>query len=124
MNVRDKRRATAAFEFSRKGERRRVTRCIMLVGVVAVMGITDASSAENQVSPTGRLLASNCSQCHGTNKAAAGFDALVGKPANKLMRELEKYQSGAEGEGIMTRHALGYTDQQLRDIAQWLSGQR
>jgi cytochrome c553 len=37
---------------------------------------------------------------------------------------MHKYQSGAEGEGIMTRHALGYTEQQLRDVVEWLSQQR
>jgi cytochrome c553 len=57
-------------------------------------------------------------------RLAAGFDPLVGKPATKLIQKLQMYRSGAEGEGIMTRYALGYTDEQLRDIAQWLSRQR
>jgi cytochrome c553 len=76
------------------------------------------------VSPPGRLLASNCAQCHGTTDAAPGFDRLTGKSASKLLRKMHKYQSGAEGEGIMTRHAMGYTEQQLRDLVQWLSQQR
>jgi sulfide dehydrogenase cytochrome subunit len=54
----------------------------------------------------------------------SGFDRLTGKAASKLLRKLHKYQSGAEGDGIMTRHAMGYSDQQLRDLAQWLSQQR
>jgi cytochrome c553 len=55
---------------------------------------------------------------------APGFDRLTGKSASKLLRKLHKYQSGAEGEGIMTSHAMGYTDQQLRDLVQWLSQQK
>lgn len=92
------------------------------------MGILFAAStvlhAQTAVSPPGRLLASNCAQCHGTTDTAPGFDRLTGKSANKLLKELREYQSGAEGEGIMTRHAMGYTEEQLRQLAQWLSQQR
>lgn len=89
-----------------------------------LLAVSSASLAQGAASPTGRLLASNCAQCHGTTDAAPGFDRLTGKAASKLLRKLHKYQSGAEGEGIMTRHAMGYTEQQLRDLVQWLSQQR
>jgi len=89
-----------------------------------LFAVSTVSSAQSATSAPGRLLASNCAQCHGMTDAAPGFDRLTGKAASKLLRKLHKYQSGAEGEGIMTRHAMGYTDQQLRDLAQWLSQQR
>lgn len=89
-----------------------------------LLAVSSASLAQGAASSTGRLLASNCAQCHGTTDAAPGFDRLTGKAASKLLRKLHKYQSGAEGEGIMTRHAMGYTEQQLRDLVQWLSQQR
>ncbi len=100
-------------------------------GMTAAYGVAGCLSlastvclAQSPASPAGRLLASNCSQCHGPSDDAPGFDSLLGKSPNKLFRKLKKYQSGAEGEGIMTRHASGYTDQQLRELAQWLSKQR
>lgn len=83
-----------------------------------------ASQAQQRVSPPGRLLASNCFQCHGPSEASPGFEKLTGKSTNKLLKEMRGYRSGAEGEGIMARHALGYTDQQLRDLVQWLSSQK
>ena len=92
------------------------------VGIL--LAVSSACAAQNAVSPPGRLLASNCAQCHGTTDAAPGFDRLTGKSASKLLRKMRKYQSGAEGEGIMTHHAMGYTEQQLRDLVQWLSQQR
>jgi len=96
--------------------------------VWAAIGILLAANsvcvAETAVSPPGRLLASNCAQCHGTTEAAPGFDKLTGKSAQKLLKELQKYQSGSEGDSIMTRHAMGYTEQQLRELVQWLSQQR
>ena len=33
-------------------------------------------------------------------------------------------QAGKEGNGIMTKHAFGYTDAQLQALAAWLSTQR
>ena len=71
--------------------------------------------------PNGRLLASNCFQCHGTNGKGPGFDTLAGKSASKILGELGEYRSGQEGSGIMARHALGYSDAQLRALAQYLS---
>jgi len=68
----------------------------------------------------GRLLASQCAQCHGTNGAGPGFDELAGKSASELFNELieMKYRPI---EGIMDRQVRGYTDEQLRLIADYLS---
>ena len=69
----------------------------------------------------GRLLASNCYQCHGTN-GSGGFDRLQG--SSELLSELRKFASGVEDAGgIMAAHAVGYTDQQLQLIADFLSKQ-
>lgn len=80
-----------------------------------------AAQAQAQTPPTGRLLASNCFQCHGTDGKGPGFDRLAGKSANEIYGELKEMQSGHEGNGLMAVHARGYTDQQLRDLAGWLS---
>ena len=72
----------------------------------------------------GRLLASNCFQCHGTNGKGPGFDKLAGKSASSLYSDLKEFQAGQEGNGIMAKHARGYTDAQLQALAQWLSTQR
>jgi cytochrome c553 len=77
--------------------------------------------------PNGRLLASNCFQCHGTNGKGPGFEKLAGESANEIYKELVEMRSGKEGsldKDIMVRHAMGYTDAQLRAIADYLSKQR
>ena len=79
------------------------------------------SSAQTSPPPAGRLLASNCFQCHGTNGKGPGFDKLAGKSASELYKDLAEFRSGQEGSGIMTKHALGYSDAQLRELAQYLS---
>ena len=80
--------------------------------------------AQPPVSPPGRLLASNCFQCHGTNGNGPGFDKLTGKSADKMFKKMKKYQSGEKGQGIMARHAMGYSDAQLRELSQWFSQQQ
>ena len=81
-------------------------------------------NAQAQTPPDGRLLASNCFQCHGTNGKGPGFDKLAGKSASEIYKELREFGSGKEGDGIMSRHAMGYTDAQLRSLSAWFATQR
>jgi len=91
---------------------------------VAIALASAATTSFAQAVPAGRLLASNCFQCHGTNGRGPGFDTLAGKSANELYGELKEFQSGKEGKGIMAKHSWGYTDAQIRLLADWLSKQR
>lgn len=93
-------------------------------GALALLGFCSLSAQAQTPPPAGRLLASNCFQCHGTNGKGPGFDKLAGKSATEIFKELKEFQSGKEGKGIMASHALGYTDVQLRDLSAWLSTQR
>lgn len=74
--------------------------------------------------PAGRLLASNCFQCHGTNGRGPGFDDIAGRSARELYKDLKEFQTGEEGDGLMAAHARGYTDAQLMAIARYLARQR
>ena len=77
-------------------------------------------TSTNDIHP-GRLLASNCFQCHGTN-GSGGFDRIQG--STEVLSELRKFASGEEDpSGIMAAHAVGYTDAQLQLIADFLSKQ-
>lgn len=69
---------------------------------------------------TGRLLAAQCAQCHGTNGAGPGFDSIAGKDPDELFHDLVEMRNRPV-EGIMDRQARGYTDAQLRSIADYLS---
>ena len=81
-------------------------------------------TADPSASLNGRLLASNCFQCHGTN-GTGGFDKLAGKSANELYGDLKEFASGKEDPtGIMAAHATGFSDDQLRSIANYFSSIR
>lgn len=83
-----------------------------------------AGSASAQVGQPGRLLASNCFQCHGTNGRGAGFDALAGRSASDIYTKLKEMKAGREGNGIMAKHAMVYTDAQMQQIANWFAAQK
>ena len=85
---------------------------------------TGLASAQAQVGQPGRLLASNCFQCHGTNGNGPGFDTLAGKSASEIYQELKEFQSGKEGNGIMARHAMAYTDAQMKLMSTWFASQK
>ena len=63
----------------------------------------------------GRLLASNCFQCHGTG-GVGGFDNIRGKEAS----EIREYLSQSASSSIMAAHAQGYTTAQLNAIISYL----
>ena len=81
------------------------------------------SGVSAQTPPPGRLLAAQCAQCHGTNGNGPGFDELAGKSAYELYNDLLEMKSRTQIESIMDRQARGYTDDQLRLIADYLSAQ-
>jgi sulfide dehydrogenase cytochrome subunit len=90
---------------------------------VGPCGVNSASGARTGRA-TGRLLASNCFQCHGTNGKGPGFDSLAGKSSNEIYKELKEFQSGKEGNGIMAKHAMAYTDEQLKLMSAWFATQK
>ena len=96
---------------------------LQALGATAIL-LCAAVSVQAQTTPAGRLLASNCFQCHGTNGKGPGFDSLAGKSANEIYKELKEFQSGKEGNGIMAKHTMVYTDAQMRQISTWFSTQK
>lgn len=63
----------------------------------------------------GRLLASNCFQCHGT-MGTGGFDSIRGGEAEEVL----EYMTKTASRDIMAAHAQGYTTAQLRKIIAYL----
>lgn len=73
----------------------------------------------------GRILAGNCFQCHGTNGKGGPFEGIAGESSASMYRELKELQTSTESdESIMRAHALGYTDAQLKLIADYFAAQR
>lgn len=70
--------------------------------------------------PAGRLLTSQCGQCHGTN--GTGYEHLAGKNASEIYNEvMEMHDPKRPVEGIMDLQARGYTTEQIWAISQYLA---
>lgn len=70
----------------------------------------------------GKLLASNCFQCHGTNGQNGAFDSLAGESVSEIIGEMSELKTENDlDKAIMKVHALGYTDAQVRLIADYFS---
>ncbi|MFC3682521.1 c-type cytochrome [Hydrogenophaga luteola] len=82
---------------------------------ISPLSSTTAPAATVAASTEGRLLASNCFQCHGTN-GTGGFDSIRGGEAEEITEFLTKTAS----KDIMAAHAQGYTPAQLQKIIAYL----
>jgi sulfide dehydrogenase cytochrome subunit len=70
----------------------------------------------------GRLLASNCFQCHGTN-GYAGELKIGEQSASSIIADMNEMRTKNPGENIMNVHARAYTDEEIKLIANYISQQ-
>ena len=93
------------------------TRTLMSgLSAVAAALLALPAAAQTTAPPEGRLLASNCFQCHGT-LGRGGFDNIRGGEAGEVREYLGKTASA----DIMAAHAQGYTPAQLDAIVKYLN---
>jgi sulfide dehydrogenase cytochrome subunit len=72
-----------------------------------------------------RNLAATCANCHGTNGQARGeMKALAGRPAAATITLMAGYKNGSLPATVMHQIAKGYTDEQIRLIADYLAAQQ
>ncbi len=70
----------------------------------------------------GRLLASNCFQCHGTN-GYAGELKIGEQSASSIISDMNEMRTKNPGENIMNVHARAYTPEEIKLIANYISQQ-
>lgn len=70
----------------------------------------------------GRLLASQCFQCHNAKGGSTGFDRITGESVNEIVSEMKEMQAKAASEPeIMHSQAMIYTDAEITALAKYLS---
>lgn len=82
---------------------------------ITVVSQTKTTTLTQPTNTQGRLLASNCFQCHGTG-GVGGFDSIRGGDAG----EVKEFLSKSARSNIMAAHAQGYTSAQLDLIIAYL----
>lgn len=68
------------------------------------------------------MLSASCEGCHGTDGRSPGsIPTIAGKSEEYLREALMRFRSG-EGEAtVMDRHAKGYSEEQIRRVAEYFS---
>ncbi len=95
---------------------------LLLCGSAAVQAQTAAATPtlpERQV----RTWAATCAACHGTEGRDQGaIPAIAGRGADTLYRALIEFKGGQRPAAtVMHQHAKGYSDDELRRIAQYFA---
>lgn len=84
-----------------------------------------AGSLHAQDPNLGRNLAATCANCHGTNGHAVGeAKTLAGQPAAEIVQKLMDFRSGDQPATLMHQVAPGYTDAQIKLIADFFAAQK
>ena len=93
----------------------------LTLGLGLVLALASGTAAAN-----GQRLYATCAACHGTNGAGVGnaLPVLAGQPKNALVASMRAFKTGARPATIMHQIAKGYTDEQIEEIAVYLSRQK
>lgn len=71
------------------------------------------------------LMASACAACHGTNgHSVGGTPSLAGLEQLYFIEQMQLFQSGERPSSVMMKHARGYTEEEIRLLAEYFSQQK
>lgn len=72
----------------------------------------------------GRDLAASCGACHGTNGVShTDIPSLAGVARETLVEKLKGFAGGSVPASVMHQHAKGYSDDEIRLIAEFFARQ-
>jgi len=94
-------------------------RAALLAGLIFSLAALPAYSGE---APAG---ASACSGCHATSsKVSTPAPRLIGLKAADIESAMRAYRTGERAATVMDRIAKGFSDDEVKAIAQWYAAQK
>lgn len=98
---------------------------LFAAAVVSAVSFAPLASVQADELSRGAILSASCEGCHGTHGRSPGaIPAIAGKARDYLVETLKGFRSGAAPATVMGRHASGYTDEEIRLIADYFSKQQ
>lgn len=96
-----------------------IVQSIVLAGGVAFTGVALAET------PSAAMLANSCAGCHGTNGSSVGpaSPTIAGISVDYFIETMEAYKTGERPSTIMTRIAKGYTEEEIKLMANFFAQQ-
>lgn len=70
------------------------------------------------------MLANSCAACHGPDGHSPGaIPSIAGKSVDFITEALKAFRDGTKPATVMDRHAKGYTDEEIRLLADYFARQ-
>ena len=92
---------------------------ILAAGLVLASG---AAFADGDAAHGKQLVDGTCAACHGANGISTSdqFPILAGQYKDYLIQALHEYKNGGRNNPIMKGMASGLSDQDIKDVAEYL----
>jgi cytochrome subunit of sulfide dehydrogenase len=98
-------------------------RVLRVAASVALLVASGAASAADQQS--GRDIAANCANCHGTDgKSRGAMPSLAGREKAEIVSYVREFRDGKRPSTVMQQLAKGYTDAQIEAAAAYFAAQK
>jgi cytochrome c553 len=99
-------------------------RVLLSVGaLILVAGVGLVPSPAPAADP--QVLASSCSGCHTSDgKLTTAIPKIRGLPEAVILQAMQAFRTGQRPATVMDRIAKGFTDEEIKQLASYLSSQR
>lgn len=90
--------------------------------LVLAAGLVLTPAAQAEELSRAAMLSASCEGCHGTDGHSPGaIPTIAGKSAEYLQEILESFRSDVATSTVMGRHVKGYTEEEIRLIAEYFA---
>lgn len=91
-----------------------------LSGLAGTLALLCAPAVQAQEISRAAVIATTCYTCHGTYGVSPGsIPSINDISAERMQGILQSYRSGQRASTVMGRHASGYTDDEIKEVAQY-----
>lgn len=98
------------------------SRAIAALAAALFLAAAYGASAQAAKVSRGAMLANSCAGCHGTGGHSPGaIPSIAGKSADFIAGALRDFQSGSREATVMNRHAKGYSEEEIKLIADFFA---
>jgi cytochrome c553 len=104
----------------------KIFRTSLVFGFYLIMTSDAANAADAQILYT-QSLAATCANCHGTQGKSLkdpSVPGLAGRPSAYIIEQMQAFKTGTREATIMHQIAKGYTDEQVKQMAEYFASQK
>lgn len=97
-------------------------RCFLVITVFMVCSVAHASGTASTEITRAVMLSNSCAACHGTDgKSPGAIPRINGKSSRSVYKTLMEFRDDKRPSTVMSRHAAGYTEEEIKLIADYFS---